>query len=71
MRNIFTRFDATSNHNPGATRMVGKDASPRVKGARYHAPSYEPNTEEDMVDAMLIVNEMILDKELRFHADNP
>lgn len=71
MRNIFNNFDATENRNPSATQMIGTDAGTRVKSVKYPAPSYEPNTEEDMVDSRIILNEMMIEKELRFHADNP
>lgn len=68
LKNIFKNFDATKNQRPGASKIVGRGAGPKDPNFKPKLPSYEPNTEEDMFDATVILNEMMLKQELRLNA---
>lgn len=71
MSKLFPRQNTNPSSTSSLPPMFGRDAGTLVPGTKYPAPSYEPNAPEDFVDAQAILNEMQLEKTLRFHADNP
>lgn len=71
MRNIFNNFDATINRNSHAAQLFGTHNAPAPRRSKRRMVSYEPNRLEDEISATAIVNEMELEKRLRFHAENP